>query len=244
MAKHKISTLQDFILRIEVLESFVPDLMFGIKNLDSNIEFFSKAHAKFLGINISDILGKKTYQKLYDDHEIDRVLVQEDRLVIKNKQTIHLLKIHKVCEKLKPHICIKYPVLNDVGDVIGILFQTIEISMYNFGEYLVDAHKYEISANSGNLELPHLTKREQQVVYLFMNNFTSLEIADAIGQIEGKKISKSAIDNLFNDQLYKKFNVHNRPALLKILQKTGQNNLVPNSLLSSGSRLIHAIAKV
>jgi hypothetical protein len=74
-----------------------------------------------------------------------------------------------------------------------------------------------------------------------MNQLTSQEIADIIFKIEGKKISKSTIDSLFNDQLYIKFNVGSRTALYKKLEQLGYDKLIPSDVLSSTSTPLNII---
>ena len=216
----KSENFAEILEKLKALEKFVPNLMFGIKNLNSEIVHFSESYAKFLGFNVSDVIGKKTNYDLYDDKEIDKVLEDEDKLVIQSRQTLYLLKIHKVTDSLKPHICMKFPILDENNYAVGIMFQSIEMSIYNFGQHVTNSHEL-LSQN--NLQVPKLTKREQQVAYLFMNHLTSQEIAGAISQIEKRKISKSTIDSVFNDQLYLKFNVYNRLSLLKALEAIGYN---------------------
>lgn len=71
-----------------------------------------------------------------------------------------------------------------------------------------------------------------------MANLSSQEIADMIYEIEGKKIAKSTVDSLFNDQLYTKFDVYSRLALYKRLQALGYDQLTPKELLSTTSKLL------
>ncbi len=76
-----------------------------------------------------------------------------------------------------------------------------------------------------------LSKREKQVVFLFLSNFNSQEIANILSQIDNKSISKNTIDSVFADQLFIKFNVVNRTALRNELLKYDFNRLIPKELL-------------
>lgn len=97
--------------------------------------------------------------------------------------------------------------------------------------------KHQLNAS----EFPKLSKREKQVIFFFMANLSSLEIAEMIYKIEGKKVAKSTIDSLFNDQLYAKFDVYSRPALYQKLQAMGYDQLTPKEVLSPTSRMLDAM---
>lgn len=70
----------------------------------------------------------------------------------------------------------KFPILDEKGQVVGIMFQSIEMSIYNFGQHITNSHNL---LTKNNLQVSKLTKREQQVAYLFMNHLTNQEIYDA-----------------------------------------------------------------
>lgn len=236
---HDAVFLEQTLKDIQALSNAIPGFMVSVKNLQSEIIYFSQAYANFLGFTPQDIIGKTTFEPLYDSPQIEQTLLHEDQLVIEESRTIQILKINRVHGSLKPYICIKFPIVNpDTHHVVGIMLQGLEIGILNFGQHLIDSYR-AFAKHNPDQPLPHLSRREQQAIFLFMHHLTSQEIADIIGRIENKKISKSTIDSLFNDQLYVKFQVGSRVKLMETLLNIGYNNFIPDSLLNSGSQVIN-----
>ena len=77
-----------------------------------------------------------------------------------------------------------------------------------------------------------LTQREKEVIFFFMANCSSYEIAINIGKIYNKSISKSTIDSIFSNQLYLKFNVISRIQLQEELAKLGYATILPKSVIN------------
>jgi len=235
--------LQNIVTAIDLITRTSPDQMFGIKNLNSEMIYYSSSYANFLGMEASTILGKTTHFSLYDNPNIEPIILNEDNSVILGQKPIRFLKINRINGNLKPYVCIKSPIINPNNNkVIGILLQGLEISALNLNHEIIRSYvTFNQTQENMAQPLPYLTRRERQVIFFFMNQLTSQEIADIIFKIEGKKISKSTIDSLFNDQLYIKFEVNSRVGLFEKLQKLGYDKLIPSDVLSSTSMPLNVI---
>lgn len=235
--------LKQIISALEIIATASPHQMFGVKNHQSEMIYYSKSYADFLGIEASAILGKATYSMLYDTADIESIILNEDNSVIAGRKPVRFLKINRINGNLKPYVCIKSPLINEsTGNVVGILLQGLEISALNLNHEIIRSYlNFNKTHNENKQLLPFLTRRERQVVFFFMNQLTSQEIADIIFKIEGKKISKSTIDSLFNDQLYIKFNVTSRVALYQKLEELGYDKLIPSDVLTSTSTPLNII---
>ena len=226
---------------IKQLVASSPQQLLGIKNTYSQMIYYSKAYATFLGFKSEDIIGKKTMLELYDNPNIENAILKEDDIVINEQRHLRILKINKVANNLKPYICVKSPLINPNNkQVIGILLQGFEISILNLNQYILNS--YSSLQNTKQEQLPELSRRERQVIFFFMAQLTSQEIAETIHKIEGKRISKSTIDSVFNDQLYAKFLVYSRSALYDKLKSLGYDKLIPSEVLSSMSETLETIS--
>lgn len=235
--------LKQLIDALELITLASPHQMFGLKNRESEMIYYSKSYADFLGIEPSAILGKTTYSLLYDTPDIEAIILNEDNSVTAGRKPVRFLKINRINGNLKPYVCIKSPLANPAtGNIIGILLQGLEISALNLNHEIIRSYlQFSNSTEVNQQQLPYLTRRERQVIFFFMNQLTSQEIADIIYKIEGKKVSKSTIDSLFNDQLYIKFKVNSRVALFEKLQQLGYDKLIPSEVLSSTSTPLNII---
>ena len=236
---------QDFLTHaissVTFLSRAMPKQMIAIKDLNSTYIFCSDYLAKLTSSAISDLIGKKVWLSLYDDDpSFEKIIIEEDQKIINSREPNVLLKINKFCTGLMSYLAVKTPLINpETNHVVGILFQGFEIGLTDLTtvvknltppKKLVELH-----------DLPKLTKREKQIVFFFMANLSSHEIAEMLYTIEGKRISKSTIDSIFNDQLYLKFDVYNRVALYKKLQSLGYEKMIPKELLSPKSIMLDII---
>ncbi len=225
---------------IQFLSIAAPQQMLAIKNRNFEHIFCSNYLLQLMGKSMAEVFGKRTCLSLYDNEiDLEAVLAQEDQLVIDGRNPKTLLKINKFSIGLVPYLCIKSPIINpNTNNIVGILFQGFGIGSVNLDHYL---KKSLLSLNNPpdtSNQLPILSKREKQVIFFFLAHLSSQEIAEALYKIEGKKLSKSTIDSIFNDQLYIKFNVYSRPALYKRLQEMGYEQKIPRELLSSASIIL------
>lgn len=228
--------LNKIIDAIDLLVKASPQQLIGIKNSSSQMVYYSKVFADFLGIEQKQILGKKACLPLYDNPDIESTILKEDKLVRKKLKPLRVLKINKVAGTLKPYVCIKSPLINPAtGKLVGIILQGFEINALNLNQYILNSYKQFQEKGQNKIAQPSLSKREKQVIYFFMAQLTSQEIADTLFKLEGKKVSKSTIDSVFNDQLYHKFAVTSRAALYAKLCQFGYDKLIPAEVLNSMS---------
>lgn len=226
---HTVSTMA-------FLSEATPKQMITVKDLDSVIVFCSDYLSKLIGIPLSQLLGKKIWLSLYDnDMNFEKIIVDEDQGIIDSREPKLVLKINRFCQGLMPYLAIKTPIINpETNHVVGILFQGWEICTTALTAHL--ASTFQPDKKIENLsDRPKLSKREKEVIFFFMANLSSQEIAEMLYTIGGKPISKSTVDSIFNDQLYEKFDVYSRIALYKKLQSLGYDQLIPKELLSTKS---------
>lgn len=216
----------------------LPKQMISIKSCDSAVIFCSDYFAELIGIKPSEIIGNKFWSALYDDDmTFANIIAAEDQAVITSREQKAVLKINHFKQGLMPYLCIKTPIINpSTGNVAGLLIQGFEIGAASYLQKIMPTLTKTQKIVSASL--PHLSKREKQVIFFFMANLSSQAIAEMLYQLEGKHISKSTIDSIFNDQLYAKFNVYSRPALYKKLQELGYDTKIPKDLLKNTSSLL------
>lgn len=231
--------LVKFISSIEFLSNAMPKQMLSVKDKNSIHVFCSDYLAELIGIKSSQIIDKKIWLPLYDnDVNFEEIISEEDQMIFNSRETKTVLKINKFQNGLIPYTCIKTPIINpNTNHVVGLLMQGFEVGIDLLKKHAVT--NIDFKKNSANAaELPKLSKREKQIIFFFMANLSSQEIAEMIYKIEAKKVAKSTIDSLFNDQLYAKFDVYSRPALYKKLQTLGYDQLTPKELLSVASKIL------
>ncbi|OGT36125.1 MAG: hypothetical protein A3F11_10240 [Gammaproteobacteria bacterium RIFCSPHIGHO2_12_FULL_37_14] len=218
------------------LSGISPNQMISIKGCDSTHLYCSEYSLQLMGATESEIIGKTVWFPLYDHNpDIEKIIREEDLSILESRMPKMVFKINRFTTGLTPYVCSKAPLINQsTNQVVGILFQGFEMNFVNFQQYLL---KYIFLSNNNSSihTLPSLSKREKQVVFLFMAHLSSREIANTLYQIEKKQISKSGVDTLFYDQLYPKFNVRSRHELYKKLQDMGYNEMIPEEILISSS---------
>ena len=231
--------LEKAILSVAFLCQTMPKQMVTINDIHSVTIFCSDFLATRTGLTMDQLVGKKIGVSLYEGDEIfEKILMAEDQAIINGRVPKALLKVSKFCDGLAPHLAIKTPLINpETNNVVGILTQGYEMGTTNLTKNIIqkmDSHKKTDHLKNR----PKLSKREKEIIFFFMANLSSQEIADIIGEHEGNPITKSTIDSVFNDQLYLKFDVYNRVALYQKLQALGYDQLIPKTLLSKMSVML------
>ena len=135
---------------------------------------------------------------------------------------------------------------NDKVEAIMILISRYDV-VTGIDEYLkrtylhksADQHNFSyntllplIKSEQNDNEV-QLTELEQCIIYLILNKFSSLEIAEIMSQIDNKKISKSYIDKIVQTNLRTKFKAYNRPHLVKILHGLGYSDYIPKKIIQN-----------
>ena len=234
---------QDFLKRAISAAAFLseatPKQMIAVRDLNSVIIFCSDYLSTMTGLPLDQLLGKKIWLSLYDnDMDFEKVIVDEDQVIINGREPKLVLKINRFCQGLTPYLAIKTPIINpETNHVVGVLFQGWEICTTALTTHLISTlQSPKKIKNVSNQQ--KLSKREKEVIFFFMANLSSQEISEMLYKIGGKSITKSTVDSIFNDQLYAKFDVYSRIALYKKLQSLGYEQLIPKELLSTKSIML------
>lgn len=224
---------------VQLISQASPKQMISIKDVNSVHVYNSAYLLKLMDATESDVIGKKVWLPLYGDQvEVEKMILAEDQKIISSREPALLLKINKFSTGLKPYFCFKSPLINPENDEIeGLIIYGFEAGLTAFKKHFTKS----IAKKSHVTETIHLTKREKQVIYFFMSHLSSQEIADVLYEMEGKKVSKSTIDTVFNKQLYSKFKAYSRPELYQKLQDEGYENMIPKEILQSGSFFLPAL---
>ncbi len=221
--------LKSFIDKIVVLASMLPTQIIGVKNLESRYLYCSPNFAELLGSSVEDIVGR---HDMFINDANSALRICEDQQIIATRTALPFIHIDKIKGKLKPLTFIKSPIVdNSSNQVIGILCQAFDFATLNPAQQILNTYQSLNLEPQQNQTLPHLSKREKQIVFLFLANLNSAEMVDVIYQMEGKKLRKGTIDCVFTDQLFPKFQVYNRQALYAKLVQLGYNRLIPNEML-------------
>lgn len=234
---------QDFLKRAIAAAAFLseaaPKQMIAVRDLNSVIIFCSDYLSTLTGIPLNQLLGKKIWLSLYDnDMDFEKIIVDEDQLIVNSREPKLVLKINRFCQGLTPYLAIKTPIINpETNHVVGVLFQGLEICTTALTAHLTSTLQSPKKIKNVSNQ-PKLSKREKEVIFFFMANLSSQEIAEMLYKIGGKSITKSTVDSIFNDQLYAKFDVYSRIALYKKLQSLGYDQLIPKELLSTKSIML------
>ena len=224
--------LEDFIKSLQFFSQSIPEPKIAVKDINSLHIFCTDYWAKKLGNSTpEEIHGHKMCNKAYNySPEIEEQLVYEDELVLEHRQSLTVLKVVQLESEseLEPFYCLKTPILNPkTNTVVGIYAQGFNLSESGYQELM-----FTQNTPSSKEDIPKLSTREKQIIFLFLSNLSSQQIAETIGKFENKKISKSTIDSMFRDSLYEKFSVFSRPELYKKLFALGFANRIPKELLS------------
>lgn len=231
--------LQSIIDATETLCEALPQAMFTIKHLDSTHVFCSSYWAKQMQMPLADIIGNIFCNHAYDfNTDIEQQILAEDQFVITGKQTVVTLKVTQTKYGLNPYYFLKSPIINPSTDtIVGILCQGFHLSAHTYQDLMIN----KAIGNTDKQEIPNLTKREKEVIFLFLSHLNSQQIANTLSQLENKKVTKSTVDSVFNDKLYLKFNTYNRQALFEKLITLGFSTLIPQELLAIKSMIISPI---
>jgi hypothetical protein len=220
------------------LSQAIPRSMVTIKNSNRQYVYCTNYWAQRLGASSEEIEGGTYCSAAYHHSgEIEKQILDEDERVITRRTPILVLKISHNPDQLEPYYCLKSPIINpETNDVVGVYCQGFVLAVATYKNIVLQkVGSYDDTNNMA------LTTREKQVIFLFLSHLNSQEIATILSEFEEKKISKSAIDSVFNEQLYRKFGVHNRPDLHKKLLNLGFSCRIPKEVLTAGSMVLNAI---
>lgn len=203
----------------------------AIYDLDLKVVFSSRAYQEARGkeghVGGNGLPPEKDFYK-------QKHSTEEAHDVIRTRMPSYSMNFNYLQTKLQPYITKKTPIINAHTDcVVGVevILQRINYTSIKFS-LLNGLNLYKFSKRR-DLSQYKLTKRESQVIFLFLQGLTSKEIALVISKLENKSVTKNAIDAVFNGQLKVKFNVFSRDELYQHLIKLGFYRVIPSSLMFS-----------
>lgn len=226
---------------------YINELVSAYKELDSLLAHFkvlitdpngatlfaSKLYKMSCGVE--DIpIGMKYTQQEQTGKYLAQDTLNEWQEVVAKQTPKHSINVNMIDGKIQPYMTSKFPIINpDTNNVVGI-FNIRHQVLYNSIQHqlmrALDIYKISDKAAISEYEL---TKREKQLIFLFLSGLSSKEIAMILSKIEDKEISKNTIDNIFANQIRVKFNAYSREALTEKLLQLGFDQLIPQDLLMS-----------
>ncbi len=234
--------LNKIINSFKQIEDGLPNLITIIKGLDSKILYASNIYAIMVGKSINELLGTTGLPPKTGKYD-PKLSIEEDNQVITQRCRHEFLKIGTFCNKIQPLIVLKDPIINPATqNVTGIFYIWKKLSMSSFGQEIITSFNVTGTDQTRITHGIKLSKREKQVIFLFLTNLSSQEIAKALSLMDNKTITKSTVDGLFTEQLFVKFEVHSRVALREKLISLGFDRVIPKELLISISIPLHEMS--
>ncbi|MBA8737424.1 helix-turn-helix transcriptional regulator [Chromobacterium violaceum] len=229
--------LQSSVAHFTAIATAVPEIIIGVKNLNSEHLYCSPHYLNLLDLKLEDVCGEIVIQP-YKTSISNNLIIAEDKLVILERGPRSYLLITSLRDGVTPRMVVKLPIINPATDnVVGIVYFFHNFPASPLGQQMRILCNKLNQGDISNETLIKLSKREKQVIFFFLANLSSQEIADHLCQIEQKKISKSTIDSIFNEQLYSKFEVGSRSALYSKLINLGFNRMIPLEVLNEAKTL-------
>jgi len=217
--------IENLVNSVKLISGFTRDIAIGVKNLHSEHIYLSDYCRKVFKVD----KDKSGLISIWPNYSL-LSSIEDDQYVFTSRLAKTFIIFCNINQTLIPFLFTKSPLINPVTqEILGLIYYGIEYPYFNL-------HK-QIAANfsAGGIEKAaqiKLTRREKEVIFFFMANCSSQEIAENIGKIYGKAISKSTIDSIFSNQLYLKFVVVSRVQLHEKLAKLGYGSIIPKSMLS------------
>jgi hypothetical protein len=214
--------LEQYVAYFKLISESTGDLLGGVLSLECKI-LYKSAFSKRIGASDNEVI----------EHLRKPEIMALQAKAIENRVLVKYLLMGQLESGKPSFLILSYaPIINpSTNNIVALYGSSKEVETFNIwfilskyytkGIAVVDEFEYQIK----------LTAREKQVVFLFLLNLDSSTIAEIVSKIEGKKISKSAIDQIFTSQLIPKFAVFGRKALYDKLAELGYYRFVPNNIL-------------
>lgn len=224
--------IEHFVNSLKYVDRGVGTALVQLKDLNSTTIYASTNYNNFFGQRDKPV-GKCVLPEEYDTSMHIQSL-SEEKIVIQQRLRQSSFNTHSINGKMKLYVCNKDPVINpDTQDVVGIYCVFDVTPVCSLNNLVLRAHKIYNVGEDIDLNAYKLTKREKQVIFLFLSGLSSAEIAQVLTKITGKLIGKSTVDNIFTLQLRVKFGVFTRIGLFAKLFHLGFYRLIPQELLVS-----------
>lgn len=227
--KSNAEYLQDVISNYSNLDELTTLAPIAIYNLNQVVVFSSKEYKKVRGIQaqagncgLPDELGQYFQSQS----------IKEQEEIIRSRIPSYSINFNYYEGVVQPYTTNKKPLINpDNNEAAGLYVELRKILYTNLKFSILKALKvYDFSVNADYRKY-NLSKREKQVIFLFIHGLTSQEIASVISTAENKNISKSAIDAVFANQLRIKFDAYTRDGLYDKLIRLGFYQVIPQDLM-------------
>ncbi|MBX9867832.1 MAG: hypothetical protein K2Y14_13045 [Burkholderiales bacterium] len=151
---------------------------------------------------------------------------------IEQQRVIKILAVNRLPDVGTMMIAINWrPIYNpQTRNMVALLCFSHNLEVFNIVDILRRFYQTDNFVSPRPIDLS-LTEREKQVVFFFVLNLDSQEIAAILTKIENKTISKNSINHMFSQQLFPKFGVFNRKSLYNKLIHCGYSRLMPINVL-------------
>lgn len=119
------------------------------------------------------------------------------------------------------------PILNlQDNQLLGIEIES------KFIDYLPNISEiFEEPQNVEYRQLPKLSVREHEILFLKLMGKTDIEISEILYYLQEKNVSAKTINSILRQQIYPKLDVYNKTGMLEKARQLGFNKLVPSSLM-------------
>lgn len=222
--------LQQFTNALEITDQVINDLCVVVKGTDSKAIYATATHNRVFNCDNS-IINNYVFPLEADNYKHNQSIIEEQEVINTRNKRISF-NIHLFDGQVQPYLCTKYPVVNpSTNEVIAIYCVFQKIPFGGIHHQILRAYNiYRKASQKTDLERYKLTKREKQVIFLFLSGLSSQEIAEVLSQIENKTVTKSTIDSLFTKQLRLKFDAYTRQGLFEKLMESGFDRYIPKDL--------------
>jgi DNA-binding CsgD family transcriptional regulator len=140
-------------------------------------------------------------------------------------QHVNSLNVHQVDSV---HLS---PILDSDKSLIGIELEALDLDGLPLMTLIGDESLQPI-------ESLNLTEREREIIILKCMGKTNLEISQILGSIYKKEVSQHTIANIIKQQIYIKFKVESKPAMIKAAHDLGLDKIIPKSLITENQLIL------
>jgi DNA-binding CsgD family transcriptional regulator len=122
------------------------------------------------------------------------------------------------------------PIINEDQDMVGIELECISMNELPAINILDEEKDYQ-------LHFPNLSKREYEIAVLKYLGKTDKEISEILS-VNNTPVSDKTITSIIYNQLYRKFNAHNKSDLINKIHSSGMDKFIPKSLIATNQLIV------
>lgn len=122
------------------------------------------------------------------------------------------------------------PIMDENQELVGIELECISMDGLPIINILDEEKDYQ-------LHFPKLTKREHEIAVLKYLGKTDREISEILST-KGSPVSDKTIASIVYNQLYKKFDAHNKSDLINKIHNSGIDKFIPKSLIATNQLIV------